>query len=129
MSTTESNTILVVDDDPAVRRLTAAILESSGYNVIEAECGRQGLERFAEHHQTVELVLSDVVMPRMSGIEMIGRILALDPSMPVLLMTGWSGGDKPPDAVPVLAKPFTPSRLLQAITSCLSSHTPALHAA
>jgi CheY-like chemotaxis protein len=128
MSANESNTILVVDDDPTVRRLTAAILKINGYNVIEANCGLQGLERFAEYQNTVELVISDIVMPNMTGTEMIARILALAPAMPVMLMTGWTMGSKVPAAVPVLSKPFTPLLLLETIRACLAGNTPVLNA-
>jgi len=120
------HTILVVDDDPAVRRLTATILKSQGYGVIEAGSGMDGLKCFADHHNTVDLVLSDVLMPNMTGTEMIERILAVDPSVPVMLMTGWAKDSALPEGVPVLSKPFTPGALLQALQACLHTDAPAL---
>ena len=114
-------TVLVVDDDPAVRRVIAMILKQHGYSVIEADCGWKGLERFAEHRNTIELVLSDVVMPQMSGVEMIQRILAVDPSVTVMLMTGCAMDARLSEGVPVISKPFTQVTLIQAIGACLAS--------
>src|SRR4051812_30630123 len=102
-----SNTILLVDDDPAVRGMAASMLEMHGYTVIEAENGQEGWESFRQHHEQVRLILSDVVMPQMSGTDLIQRIRNIDPSMPVMLMTGYSSGVDLPEAVPVLSKPFT----------------------
>ena len=123
-----SNRVLVVDDNPAVRRLTATILKSRGYRVIEAASGDEGLERFAEHHGAFELILADVIMPNMTGTEMIRRILAVDPSVPVMLMTGCTLDTTVPEAVPVLSKPFTPGALLKALDACLYCHRGALTA-
>jgi CheY-like chemotaxis protein len=120
-------TILVVDDDASVPRLTATILKINGYGVIEADCGLEGLGRFAEHQSDVDLVLSDVVMPHMTGLEMVEKIHALDPSALVMLMSGCSIGLKVEEAIPVLPKPFTPTALLQAIRARLDSHAAALN--
>jgi len=118
-------TILVVDDDSMVRRLTATILKTNGYGVIEADCGLEGLERFAEHQSYVDLVLSDVVMPHMTGPEMVEKIQAIDPSALVMLMTGCDMGLKIQEAIPLLPKPFTATALLQAIRARLDSHAAA----
>jgi CheY-like chemotaxis protein len=120
-------TVLVVDDDASVRRLTATVLETYGYNVIEADSGFEGLERFAEHHGTIDLVLTDIVMPHMTGPEMIETILAMDPSFPVMLMSGCAMGLKVPEAIPILPKPFTAGVLLQASRARLDSRTAAIN--
>ena len=123
---TGRKTILVVDDDASVRRLTATILKTNGYGVIEADCGLEGLGRFAEHQSNVDLVLSDVLMPNMTGPEMVEKIQALDPSALVMLMTGCHMGLKIQEAIPVLPKPFTPTTLLQAVRARLDSHAAVL---
>jgi CheY-like chemotaxis protein len=120
-------TILVVDDDATVRRLTATILRNQGQTVIEADCGLEGLERFAEHHGKIDLVFSDIVMPQMTGTEMIEKIMALDASVPVMLMTGCAIGIKVPEGIPILPKPFTAVVLLQAIRARLESHAAAIN--
>ncbi len=79
MGNSRSKKILLVDDDAMVRRMTATILKSDGYEVIEASSGAEGLERFAEHQTTIGLVVSDAVMPQMTGPEMIEKILVDDP--------------------------------------------------
>lgn len=115
-----SKTILIVDDDSAIRRLTATLLERHGYTVIEAESGSQGLERFTQYRNEVSLILSDVVMPRMLGTKMIQLILALDPSVPVLLMTGYAADADLPQSVPVLSKPFTAAMLVQTVSVAIA---------
>src|SRR6267154_87028 len=85
-----AETILVVDDDEQVRHLAANILQKHGYSVIEAGSGSDGLERFSKHHNEVDLVLSDVMMPEMSGTEMVQRILTIKPAMRVLMMSGYA---------------------------------------
>jgi CheY-like chemotaxis protein len=115
-------TLLVVDDDATVRRLTATILRKQGHPVIEADGGLEGLERFAEHHRKIDFVLSDIVMPHMTGTEMIEAILALDASVPVMLMTGCAIGIKVPEGIPILSKPFTAGVLLQVIRARIESH-------
>lgn len=122
-----STKVLIVDDDASVRRVAAMILKTRGYKVIEADSGFDGLERFAEHHGTIDLVLSDIVMPQMTGPEMIEKMLAVDPFVPVMLMTGCAMDSKLPEAIPVLPKPFTPATLLQAVSARLDRRAPALN--
>src|SRR5437762_9087875 len=82
-----SVTVLVVDDDQMVRQFVAATLRRCGFNVIEAGSGQEGLKHFAEN-QNVHLVLSDILMPTMSGPEMVQRILRIEPSVKIMFMTG-----------------------------------------
>lgn len=116
-----AGTILVVDDDVTVRRLAARMLQQHGFCVIEADCGSAGLESFTTHHKKVDLVLSDVVMPKMSGTEMIEQILTIDPSVRVLLMTGFAVEAMLPKAVPIVSKPFTSDSLVQSVKACLAA--------
>lgn len=119
-------TILIVEDDNAVIGATAALLRKAGYRVITAANGdeaRRMMERPIEH---VDLVLSDVVMPQLSGPELKRDLNGRRPDLPVVLMTGYSdypvvndgGGTRIADCRAIM-KPFRPSELLVAIRETL----------
>ena len=107
-------TVLVVDDDQAVRRLASRILSEAGYRVIEAGHPEAALAEAAATR--VDLVLTDVFMPGMSGAELASHLRADAPGLPVLLMTGAPDGIRPVNGsgnpVEVLAKPFLAAELL-----------------
>jgi two-component system cell cycle sensor histidine kinase/response regulator CckA len=105
-----------------VRRLAARTLRAAGYDVIEAEDGAQGRARAAELGEAIDLVLSDVVMPRLSGPALIRAIRSDRPDLPVVLMSGYpdaAEGDPIPDDVVLLLKPFGPDRLRDAVARAL----------
>ncbi len=79
--------ILVVDDDPFVAEMLAVILDADGYEVETAESGEDALTKFAAAPDT-GLVISDMNMPGMTGLELIGRIRASRPGIPAILLTG-----------------------------------------
>ena len=115
--------ILVVDDEPLVRRFVVTMLENRGFAVLEASSGEEGLKHFSQHSD-VKLVLSDVIMPSMSGPEMIQQILITDPSVRVLFMTGMNTERSlmglHGKQFPLLQKPFTLDILLKTIHDCLA---------
>jgi DNA-binding NtrC family response regulator len=84
----ESVTILIADDDPAMLQLTALILNRSGYRVLTAQHGEAALKVFKEAQRTIQLVISDVVMPGMKGPQLVRSIKSLSPSTATLLMSG-----------------------------------------
>ena len=116
-------TIMVVDDEAIVRRLVTRSLEKEGYAVLGERCGSRGVMCFQEHPDEIELVLTDVAMPNMSGPEMVDRLLQLKASIKVLFMTGCGV----PVGLPsrrqqqfgVLLKPFTPAVLTRRVRECL----------
>ena len=81
--------ILIVDDEVELCETCGEILESMGYQVFTATNGSQGVENFEKHPDTINLLISDVVMPKMSGPEMVNRIREIKPDMPVIFMTGY----------------------------------------
>ena len=83
-------TILVVEDEPEVRQFTVQALESYGYNVIEANDGDEGLEICRQMAEAIDLVLTDVVMPRMGGRELANRVWRVRPEMRFLFMSGYT---------------------------------------
>jgi CheY-like chemotaxis protein len=89
MSQATPATILLVDDDPAVRDVTAAMLEDLGYGVVEADDGAAALDLLAKGVR-VDLMLADVAMPGMSGTDLIREATARRAGLPVLLVTGYA---------------------------------------
>lgn len=81
--------ILVIDDDPSLRLTVTVNLEEEGYTVLEAEDGRAGVD-VVEAGESVDLVLSDIRMPRMNGVETFQAIRAMRPEVPVVLMTAFA---------------------------------------
>jgi PAS domain S-box-containing protein len=111
--------VLVVEDETVLRSLASRILEAAGYRVLQAPNGAAALTFLESHPGEVDLVLSDVVMPRLTGHELAATIRQRWPGLPVLLMSGHVGVMRNPDAVgegfPVIGKPFTPHRLKAAV--------------
>ena len=121
-------TVLVVEDEEPVREMARRILSGAGYTVLTAAGGEEAAALFEQDPGGVDLLLSDVVMPGVSGPELAERLRARRPGLPVLYMSGYSeelvarrrraGGD-----VDVLAKPFGGEALLRAVRRVLD-HTP-----
>ena len=111
---------MVVDDEPAVRQLTARILREAGYATVELADGQDAWNYLQRAGVPVHAILSDVVMPRMTGTELVARLFDSRPALPIILMSAYStdelrsrGLDHSP--VPLLTKPFTKDQLLQAV--------------
>jgi two-component system cell cycle sensor histidine kinase/response regulator CckA len=119
-----SETLLVIEDDPALRRLTRILLEGGGYTVLAAASPAGALAFARESAVPIGLVLTDVVMPEMSGPEVAARLAVLLPEARVLYMSGYSGevigrrGLVPPGAA-LLEKPFTAGNLLRTVRQVL----------
>lgn len=113
-------TILVVEDQPELHALIARALRPEGYRIIEAMSAAEALEILEREGEVIDLVLSDVVMPGTSGLELASHVQANYPATRVLLMSGfagakrWETGDLLP-AIGMLSKPFTPAHLREAI--------------
>lgn len=112
-----NETILVVEDQEEVRRLTASVLGGAGYRILEAGNGEQALSYFAGGGEHIHLLFTDVVMPGMTGRELASRVAALSPTTRVLYTSGYTANviahrGVLDEGVDYLPKPFTPSRLL-----------------
>ena len=117
------HTVLVVDDDRGVLRLTARILRLEGYTVLEAGSGEEAL-RILDTEQEVRLVLTDVVMPEMHGLDLAANILAREQRPHVVLMTGHAAElsaqlERRDPSLPLLLKPFTSQQLLRTVRRAL----------
>jgi two-component system cell cycle sensor histidine kinase/response regulator CckA len=115
--------ILVVDDERAVRRYVAKILEQAGHMVYEAADGAEALALLDGDTIPVELVVSDIVMPQLNGVELMKALAATNPGVPVILMSAYAQGELAEMGVVapcgVLPKPFPAERLLQEVHRCL----------
>ncbi|HQU86818.1 MAG TPA: response regulator, partial [Pyrinomonadaceae bacterium] len=87
---TGNETILVIEDEQMVRELTRQILEAEGYNVISAENGKAALDIVEKLKGEIELVVTDVIMPEMSGIEFSRKVKEIYPELPILFTSGYS---------------------------------------
>lgn len=119
-----TETVLVFEDDVAVRNLVVETLTTHGYQVIEAQNIRDGLQRMAAHKEPIHLLLTDVVMPEMNGRELCQNVAAIHPDVKALYMSGYTNNiiahhgvlDK---GVNFLQKPFTVHSLLEKVREVL----------
>ena len=117
-------TILIVEDEDAVRRMTTQMLSRTGYRVLAASTPGEARSLFARHAAEIDLLLTDVVMPEMHGPELAGLLLAERPDLPVLFVSGYGKAVAESGTAPghraFLAKPFTMAALTQAIAALLA---------
>ncbi len=117
---TGTETILVAEDDEAVRKFVSSILQLHGYHVLQTSDPNEALEVARKAEGSIHLLLTDVVMPYMSGVELRGRFGELHPGVPVLLMSGYSARLRTqPLNAPSIEKPFTAAALLTHIRGLL----------
>jgi two-component system cell cycle sensor histidine kinase/response regulator CckA len=121
-----TETILLAEDEDGVRSLTREVLEKYGYTVLEAANGEEALALAGRHHGPLDLLLSDVVMPRMGGPELAQVLLRERPALKVLYMSGYT--EHPmvrrgvvDSGVAFLQKPFTPSLLVSRVREVLEA--------
>ena len=124
-------TVLVVDDEPAVRRVVRRVLEESGYAVVEAVDGAAALRLL--DRERISLVITDVLMPEQDGIEVVLGLRARQAPVPVVVISGGGVGLDIETlitsalafgAVGAVAKPFTPEQLLAAVREALGEDPP-----
>jgi CheY-like chemotaxis protein len=126
VETTGSETVLLVEDDEAVRALNREILEDLGYRVLEGQDPQSALERAARHEGVIDLLLTDMVMPGMTGRQLAERLCFARPGIRVLFVSGYTNdvvvrsGDLAP-GVAFLQKPFTPDRLGRKVREVLGA--------
>ncbi len=115
--------ILVVDDEPAVCRLTGTMLEHQGFSVLYAESGEQAMRMFDQYHRQISLLVTDIVMPHISGPQLAQQLRAKRPNLPVLFVSGvvspktFQGSQ---DGW-MLKKPYTPTTLAAKVWEVLSA--------
>ena len=123
-----SETVLVVEDEAGVRELAGQFLKAQGYTVLEAKDGIEAMEIAAQHEGTIHVLLTDMIMPRMSGTELVRRLKAIRPDIKAAYMTGYaeyatSGSEtssKQQDSI--LQKPFSLTSLADMIRAVLAGN-------
>jgi two-component system cell cycle sensor histidine kinase/response regulator CckA len=117
--------VLVVEDEPDVRRMAERILSKGGYSVIGTSAGDEALAICRKPEQPIHLLLTDVIMPGMLGTELVEQVKAIRPELGVIFMSGYSHEVLAPDALAeqngtaFIEKPFSASELLQAVGNLL----------
>jgi CheY-like chemotaxis protein len=113
--------ILLVDDDSAVREVTALILEDLGYVVLKAGSGGAALDLLEERQSNVELVLLDFAMPGMSGLEVARQVQLKYPAIPILFVTGYADKNALRDVGDerIIKKPFIGEELAEKVSTAL----------
>jgi two-component system cell cycle sensor histidine kinase/response regulator CckA len=119
-----SETILVVEDEEELRKVTGTLLESAGYKVLQAESPQQALALVRKYGAAIDLLLTDVVMPKMSGVELSSQVRQAHPSVKLLYMSGYAGElvaqhglDR--SKTQLIEKPFTRAKLLRKLREVL----------
>ena len=119
-------TILLVDDEQMILDVGKRLLEKIGYRVLTAESGQAGVDIYQARSAEIDLVILDMIMPGLGGSETFDRLQALDPTVPVLLASGYSEGGKAEEILKrgcrgFLQKPFTPEALARKVREVLDS--------
>ena len=112
--------ILVIDDEPAIRMITQQTLESFGYRVLTADGGKEALSLYADHHEEIAVVLTDMMMPGMDGFAIIHELRQVNPHVKIIAASGLAAHDTVTKATEVgvthfLQKPYTTESLLKVL--------------
>ena len=122
-----AETILLIEDDPAVREVLVHGLEQEGYHVFAAANGREGLELFSTYRAEIELIVTDLIMPEMGGIALGEQVRASGATLPILYVTGYHqdlekhSAQQLPLERGLLLKPFNPQTLAIAIRQAIAA--------
>ena len=126
-ASSQKECVVVVDDDDVIRDNYSDILQRLGYTVLVAENGEHALQVMTDHDAPVHLVISDINMPEMDGLELVGMLRAAYPNMPALLVSGQStqylvdNRDRIPEGVHFLAKPVSMGELANRVRKILDA--------
>jgi CheY-like chemotaxis protein len=114
--------VLVVDDEPGLLQLIVMVLKQHGHTVLSASNGVEGLMVYSSYHGNIDLVLTDVQMPGMNGIEMAERVRAINPGARILLMSGFVPDNLAvPGEFQLIRKPFMPKQLVEYVAQALAA--------
>jgi two-component system cell cycle sensor histidine kinase/response regulator CckA len=122
-----SETVLVVEDERALRELTCTLLRSAGYTVLECSRPEEAIAAAKDPHRKIDLLLTDVVMPRLDGCELANQLVAVRPNLRVLYMSGYTDDvifhkGVLAQSSTLVQKPFTKAKLLRSVREALQSN-------
>jgi signal transduction histidine kinase/CheY-like chemotaxis protein len=126
--------ILIVEDEPVLREMARAILESCGYSILEASSGKDALEVWNRNTAQIDLLLTDMVMPEgVSGIELAEKLLAAQPGLRIIFTSGYTADEVSPEVLArtraqFLQKPYSHASLAKIVRECLDKKMPAANA-
>lgn len=123
-------TLLLVEDEDAVRKLASHFLRVKGFQVMEARDGDEAWSLFEKHRERISIVVTDVVMPYAGGLELAGRIFTMNPDTPLVFMSGYTEDSLTPQAMSAmkasfLQKPFSAADLLEKVAEAIHAKSPA----
>ena len=124
-NSTDEKLILVIDDEDMLRDVLKEVLDMVGLSALFASSGPQGIELFKSHKDRIQLILIDVLMPEMSGIETYNEITAIQPDMKFVFMSGFPDNDalaiqELPGDVAFIKKPFSVQQIISQIQQMLA---------
>jgi len=113
---------LLVDDEPGIRAYVSRVLRCSGFEVFEAADGADALSRLRELQGSIDILVTDVTMPRMTGTELVGAVRTEFPRIPILFISGeqWEALHDPGGRIVFLRKPFAAQAMLEAIRGLMA---------
>jgi two-component system, cell cycle sensor histidine kinase and response regulator CckA len=119
-----NETILLVEDEPTILRMTRRMLERKGYSVISAATPAEAVEKATNHSGTIDMLMTDVVMPEMNGRDLAGKITALYPDIKLLFMSGYTANviahhGVLDDGVAFIQKPFSMAEMTEKVREIL----------
>jgi two-component system, cell cycle sensor histidine kinase and response regulator CckA len=119
----EREVVLVVDDESTVRRFARRVLVEHGFDVHEAADGAEALDLVRAMYDRLDLVVSDIVMPKLNGVELLKQLAIAQPNLPVILMSGYAGPELAERGIQapcsILAKPFSAETLVAEVRRCI----------
>ena len=128
MSQADPKTVMVVDDEPEIRKLVAAMVAQFGYQTLTADSGEHALTLYKHHNQPIALLITDVVAPGMSGPMLADKLCAIQPDLKVLYISGYDNTHVVQKYVverghALLAKPFSVDDLRRKMSDLLAAAT------
>lgn len=117
-------TLLIVEDEDQILFLVGAALKREGFKVLSAECGAEGLRLFFENASAIDLLITDVLLPKIRGVELARRAREVRPDLMVLFMSGSFQIEPYVSGSALLAKPFSMPQIVEAVEALLNCAVP-----